>query len=84
MAQYKMLRSLFQIQVTVITKKTKEIQWNIWIKKSITQAAENKDGKKEDETKIKKEGQMQKQEDHDMELGQRKMISYILATNCTC
>ena len=31
--------------------------------------------------KIKKKEQMKK-EDHDMELGQRKMISYILAINC--
>ncbi|MEM3554577.1 MAG: hypothetical protein QXU79_02010 [Candidatus Micrarchaeaceae archaeon] len=32
--------------------------------------------------KIKEEEQMQK-EDHDMELEQRKMISYILVKNCT-
>ena len=32
--------------------------------------------------KIKKKEQMQKQEDHEMEIEQRKMISYILAINC--
>ncbi|MEM0061393.1 MAG: hypothetical protein QW726_05635 [Fervidicoccaceae archaeon] len=49
---------------------------------SVTQAAENKDGKKDDK-KIKKKKQMQKQEDHEMGIERRKKISYILATNCT-
>ncbi|MEM3431483.1 MAG: hypothetical protein QXF15_02720 [Candidatus Aenigmatarchaeota archaeon] len=42
----------------------------------VTQAAENKDSKKDDKTK--NEGRSR------MELGQRKILSYILFTNCTC
>ncbi|MGC8620174.1 MAG: hypothetical protein ACP5LA_06725, partial [Thermoplasmata archaeon] len=61
---------------------------------TVTQPAENRMGiklknhhlkliKRRKKTKIKDEEQMPKQGDHEMEHGQRKMIRYILVTNCT-